>query len=484
MTVDRPGGLSSTAARLLLHIVLDPPGARRGDMALTQESLLSFLLERGGRVTNSELLSNFRGRISGDPAEKQHNRELFKRLVNSVAVVKQADGVKFVCVKKRYQDFLREFDAPPLHQEEESYSGHNSSFSFCTSPDRADAHASPHSDIENNNYPANINGALLANGKHASEGRSQERGLKSQDVNPTTVKVLNLTGEQSSLRRKSGAVFAVIAVQSPPRDCAQSTQAESQARGPQNQHPGKPCVLATNVCAPPAPTTHSSVCKQADSKRWTSRLAGDAPAVSFPQQRPQTKAPRQGDDAKYVESVPLEPLAHDWLVKCAAGRWRQIYGLLLQDMQLAQKKDFMSGFTVLHWAAKDGNHKMMRKIVDASRRAGVHVDVNCKAHGGYTPLHIAAIHGQAEVMVLLVKSYGARIDERDHNGKKAFQYLGKGVPAEVRALLGGQRQDESREKTEDGECRENSKGFNSISKLFQPHMGKKHKTTGKFAQEW
>lgn len=458
-------------------------------MALTQESLLSFLLDRGGKVTNTELLNNFRSRISGggDPAEKQHNRELFKRLVNSVAVVKQTDGVKFVCVKKRYQDFLREFDgprrSPPL---EDSYSSHNSSFS-CTSPHRTEPDATLNSDIENNNYPANINGTFRANGKHASEGRTPEKGLISQEINTsadtTTVKVLNLSGDQGSLRRKSGAVFAVIAVKSPPRDSAHSTQGESQSTAPQNKTPGKPTVSITNVCAPPAPSTDSSLCKQADSKN---RLAGDAQPEGFPQLRPQSKAPsRQGDDTKYLESVPLEPLAHDWLVKCAAGRWGQIYSLLLQDMRLAQKKDFMSGFTVLHWAAKDGNHRMIRKIVDASRKSSTRVNVNCKAHGGYTPLHIAAIHGHVEVMVLLVKSYGARIDERDNNGKKAFQYLGKGAPAEVRALLGGQQHDnKSREKTEDEECRENAKGFNTISKLFQPHIGKKHKTTGKFAQDW
>lgn len=454
-------------------------------MALTQESLLSFLLDRGGKVTNSELLNNFRGRISGggDPAEKQHNRELFKRLVNSVAVVKQTDGVKFVCVRKRYQDFLREFDAPPL---EESDSSHNSSFA-CTSPHRTESDTVLNSDIENNNYPANIKGPFRANGKRVSEARTPERGLISQEIitsaDTTTVKVLNLSGDQSSLRRKSGAVFAVISVKSPPRDSAHSTQDESQSRAPQNKTPGKPIVSMTNVCAHPAPNTDSSVCKQADSEK---RLAGDAQPEGFPQLRPQSKVPsRQGDDTKYLESVPLEPLAHDWLVKCAAGRWGQIYSLLLQDMRLAQRKDFMSGFTVLHWAAKDGNHKMIRKIVDASRKSGTRVNVNCKAHGGYTPLHIAAIHGHAEVMVLLVKGYGARIYERDNNGKKAFQYLGEGAPAEVRALLGGQQYDsKTREKTEDEECRENAKGFNTISKLFQPHIGKKHKTASKFAQDW
>lgn len=400
---------------------------------------MTFLLERDGKVTNSELLSNFRSLISGnggDPAEKQHNRELFKRLVNSVAVVKQMDGVKFVCVKKRYQDFLLE----------DGFSSRNSSFS-CTSPHRFEADVILNSDIENNNYPANIHGTCGANGKRAPEGRSPEKGVCPLDVSPTTVKVLNLTAEQSSFRRKSGAVFAVIAVKSPPRDCVHSTPAESKSSG-------KPLVSMTNVGPPPAPSNQSN-------------------------------APKQGDDAKYLECVPLEPLAHDWLVKCAAGRWGQVYRLLQQDVRLAHKKDFMSGFAVLHWAAKDGNHRMIRKIVDASRRAGAQVDVDCKAHGGYTPLHVAAIHGHAEVMILLVRSYGARISERDNNGKKAFQYLGKGASMEVRALLGGQHHaDKSREKSEEDECRENAKGLNSISKLFQPHIGKKHKTSGKFAQDW
>lgn len=481
MTVERQPNHQGDYPPARLHsftFVFDSLGARRDDMALTQESLLSFLLERGGKVTNSELLSNFRSRISGggDPAEKQHNRELFKRLVNSVAVVKQADGVKFVCVKKRYQDFLREFDTPPL---EDSYSSQNSSFSW-TSPRRVESDAILKSDIENNNYPVNVNGTFRANGKHAHQGRSPEKGLISQHMSPTTVKVLNLTGDQSSLRRKSGAVFAVIAVKSPPRDCAHSTQGESKTTAPQPKNPDKPFVSMTNVCAPPAPSTDSS-----DSTGQQDRLAGDTQPEGLSQLRPQSKAPRQGDDAKYLECVPLEPLAHDWLVKCAAGRWGQIYSLLLQDMRLAQKKDFMSGFTVLHWAAKDGNHRMIRKIMDASWRTGAYVDVNCKAHGGYTPLHIAAIHGHAEVMVLLVKSYGARISERDNNGKKAFQYLGKGVSVEIRALLGGQQHgNKSREKSEADECRENTKGFTSISKLFQPHTGKKHKTIGKFAQDW
>ncbi|KAM9356751.1 ankyrin repeat domain-containing protein SOWAHA [Symphorus nematophorus] len=450
-------------------------------MSLTQESILSFLLERGGKVKNSDLLNNFRSQIScSDPAEKQHNRDLFKKLVNSVAVVKQIDEVKFVVVKKRYQDFVKEAvhqDASQKIHTEDSFSSQNTSFSYTSSPHRAEAARMIYSDIENNNmcYPSNINERCYSDGKHASEGSIS----RSISADTTTVKVLNISGDQTSRARKSGAVFAVIAVKSPPRDSAPVTQDGLHSQVYENKTADKPI---SKVCSPSVPTPSFPACKKgglmSDSRCWETKQAEDMP------ERPQNKPSRQADDAKYSESVPLEPLAHEWLVKCAAGLWGQIYGLLLQDTRLAQKKDFMSGFTALHWAAKDGNSEMIHKLMEISRKRGTCVNINSKAHGGYTPLHIAAIHGHTEVMVLLVQRYGASVNERDNDGKKALHYLGQGVPEEVRALLGGLQQSKYREKTEDEEYREQSKGFNTISKLFQPHIGKKQKTTTKFAHDW
>ncbi|XP_041800703.1 ankyrin repeat domain-containing protein SOWAHA [Chelmon rostratus] len=452
-------------------------------MALTQESVLSFLLERGGKVKNSELLNNFRSQIScSDPAEKQHNRDLFKKLVNSVAVVKQLDEVKFVVVKKRYRDFVREaaHDATQKTPMDDSCSSQNTSFSY-TSPHRAESARMTYSDIQNNNvcYPSNRKDKHYSDAKRMSAGSVQERRPLSRHVSAeaTTVKVLNISGDQASRARKSGAVFAVIAVKSPQRDPAPVTQDGLHSHVHQSKASDKPSVQTLNfpACKKGAPS---------DSPCWTNRQAEDMQPPGFPQVRPQNKSTRQGDEAKYSESVPLEPLAHEWLVKCAAGLWGQIYGLLLQDARLAQKKDFMSGFTALHWAAKDGNSEMIHKLVDVSRKRGTCVNVNSKAHGGYTPLHIAAIHGHTEVMLLLVRSYGADVNERDNDGKKAFHYLGRGVPPEVRALLGGLQQSKFRVKTDNEECREHPKGFNTISKLFQPHIGKKQKTTTKFAQDW
>lgn len=388
-------------------------------MSLSQESVLSFLLERGGQVRNWDLVSHFRSLLSsGGPAEQRRSRELFKRLVNSVAVVRHCDGVKFVVVRKRYQDFVRDEKPEP-------------SFS---SPNK------------------NPSSAAASDGTvNAEEQRSRAREESVQRKSSTVLKVLNISGEQP---RRSGAVFAVIAVKSPDSAAHQSSQP-------------KP---------PPTPAKSFSPCTL---KSWGTKQTEGIDPPGSPPFRPQSKSTKHADDA--TEAVPLEPLAHQWLVKCAAGLWGSVYALLLRDTRLVHRKDFMSGFTALHWAAKDGNTDAIHKLLEISSRKGTGVHVNSKSHGGYTPLHIAAIHGHAEVLAVLVQRYGASVNERDNDGKKALHYLEKGASAEVRGLLGGQLQD--REKTEDDEDKEQHKGFNTISKLFHPHSGRRHKAN-RFAQEW
>ncbi|XP_005795550.1 ankyrin repeat domain-containing protein SOWAHA [Xiphophorus maculatus] len=419
-------------------------------MALTQEAVLCFLLERGGKVKNSELVNHFKSLInSGDPAGKQHNRELFKKLVNSIAVVRQIDEVKFVVVRKRYQDFVKEeMDQSLFRQTANSNARRSSSVSNYYSDD-----------------------------KSCVEGL-QGSGPVVSTADSATVKVLNIAGDQPCGASKSGAVFAVIAVRSPERDSAAG--ARDGLRSQVHQQHGNPDKAVIRVPSLPALTSNSPSHQRELIKEpqcWKSKQTEAKQAPGSPLVRPQNKALRQADD----ESVPLDPIAHEWLVKCAAGLWGQIYALLLQDTRLAQRKDFMSGFTALHWAAKDGSCDIIHKLIDVSSQRGTYVNVNSKAHGGYTPLHIAAMHGHSEVMVALVQLYGASVNERDHDGKKALHYLGKGASAEVRALLGGQQQ--SKEKMEGEEYKEHTRGFNTISKLFHPHLGKKHKTC-RFAHEW
>nr|XP_012777062.1 ankyrin repeat domain-containing protein SOWAHB [Maylandia zebra] len=125
----------------------------------------------------------------------------------------------------------------------------------------------------------------------------------------------------------------------------------------------------------------------------------------------------EGTGSMGSASVALDPLEKEWIYSAAGARVPDLSQLLRQDRALANKKDFTSGFTALHWAAKHGNEEMATLVVNAGG------DVNIKSHGGYTPLHIAALHGHRHILDLLVGTYGAKENLRDYSGHLACHYL-------------------------------------------------------------
>ncbi|GAA6223584.1 ankyrin repeat domain-containing protein SOWAHB-like [Lates japonicus] len=134
--------------------------------------------------------------------------------------------------------------------------------------------------------------------------------------------------------------------------------------------------------------------------------------------------------------VPLEPREHTWLVKGAAGAWPDIYSLFREDSSLLNKRDFISGFTVLHWIAKHGDHRVLNTLWYGVEKAGLKFDINARSACGHTPLHIAAIHGNKNIMRLLVNKFSADVRLRDTAGKRPWQYLSHTAPVEVFHLLG------------------------------------------------
>ncbi|XP_042347355.1 ankyrin repeat domain-containing protein SOWAHB isoform X2 [Plectropomus leopardus] len=116
-------------------------------------------------------------------------------------------------------------------------------------------------------------------------------------------------------------------------------------------------------------------------------------------------------------AVALDPIEKEWIYSAAGARVPDLSQLLRQDPSLANKKDFTSGFTALHWAAKHGNGDMAALVANAG------ADVNTKSHGGYTPLHIAALHGHRHILDLLIETYGAKENLRDYSGHLACHYL-------------------------------------------------------------
>ncbi|XP_004383181.1 ankyrin repeat domain-containing protein SOWAHB [Trichechus manatus latirostris] len=137
--------------------------------------------------------------------------------------------------------------------------------------------------------------------------------------------------------------------------------------------------------------------------------------------------------------VPLDAREHEWIVKLASGSWIQVLTLFWEDPQLALHKDFLTGYTALHWMAKHGNLRALQDLVSGAQKAGIALDVNVRSSCGYTPLHLAAIHGHQGVIKLLVQRLSSRVNIRDTSGKKPWQYLTSNTSGEIWQLLGAPR---------------------------------------------
>ncbi|XP_059701581.1 ankyrin repeat domain-containing protein SOWAHB [Haemorhous mexicanus] len=133
--------------------------------------------------------------------------------------------------------------------------------------------------------------------------------------------------------------------------------------------------------------------------------------------------------------VPLGQREHAWLVAMSAGCWAQVRELFLEEPELALQRDFISGFTVLHWLAKHGDGPGLQELAAAARQLGLALDVDARSGCGYTPLHLAAIHGHQLVIKVLVLQLGCQVQVRDGSGRQPWEYLGSSTSGEIWQLL-------------------------------------------------
>ncbi|XP_034399326.1 ankyrin repeat domain-containing protein SOWAHD [Cyclopterus lumpus] len=146
----------------------------------------------------------------------------------------------------------------------------------------------------------------------------------------------------------------------------------------------------------------------------------------------QTRSVSSEQDADWA----LYPMEHAWMLSAVEGNYETILEFISEDPYLLTRKDFISGYSVLHWLAKRGQDETLLKLLRYAESAGVPVNVNVRGSGGLTPLHVASLHGQYMVIKLLVGAFSANVDAMDYNGKRAWQYLEGDAPLEMRELLG------------------------------------------------
>lgn len=410
-------------------------------MDLTQQSILSFLVEEGGKVKKTDLVRRFKGSIDScsDSEERERNRELFKNFVNNVAVVKEIDGARFVVVRKKYEPLVESFQAQGKSGERRE---------DVVGVRKGELQRPPVQSQDNNN-----------------ENELQEESGETEIISPIEMALQRC---KYDFKLKRGMNIEV-----------QNEDAK------QSNTPNKPYALPLRMPPPTKVEIHrlKSDDVPGSPKLDTLRNKKRAPSIDIspnigsPHLRRSTKptkAPTELKENRIPSMVPLDQSEHEWLVKCAAGHWSQVYGLLMRDSQLAEKKDFISGFTALHWAAKCGNSEMLVKIIDLSKKGGVELDINTKTHGGYTPLHIAALHDQEYIMAMLVGEYGSDPTIRDNCGKRAYHYLHKGVSENLREMLGQPKVTKKVPEVKVGQFEKDetdlSKGLQTFSKLFQPNL--------------
>ncbi|XP_030425091.1 ankyrin repeat domain-containing protein SOWAHC [Gopherus evgoodei] len=454
--------------------------------ALSSESVLRFLAARGGRARNTELLEHFRGWLSPpEPERRARARQRFKELVNAVATVRlePGSGAKYVQLRRRYRPggtpAANKPDSPPGDRPLEP----GGSETAAPLDPRAAPGPEPLPDIADT-APLDPPVALQllpsiavtpeeeADSVQRSRDSSPCPGGQPGEIAPAAPGKPDpedgaLLGKgppscpQQPPQAGSGSDLPRLG-QVPPGGGRKRSSRRSVARGLQAQpgHGAEETVVPGRLAEEEGAEAGSgSPCSPGSSgggatprsgrKNFRELMMGSSPQLkrSFFPSAPRARG-GDSDSASLASStaeeesgggssVALDPLEHAWMLSAADGRWESLEGLLSSEPGLLSKRDFITGFTCLHWAAKHGRHELLAMLVNFAHKQRLPININARTSGGYTALHLAAMHGHLEVVKLLVGAYDADVDVRDYSGRKASNYLSQGTTEEMRSLVGG-----------------------------------------------
>lgn len=475
----------------------------------TQEAVLQFLTERGGKVKNQELVDYFKSVFTRDPEKKAAIRESFKEYVDNIAFVKIENGVKFVCLKKKYRCSVKcqEKDSGQetrkgIHAGATSVSEKGKDFLTEKSP-------SSKSDISESSVNTAMNavscGRVCVIENAVNEAPQQEKlpgsGYGTDDADKKHPKIPEIVVESQTREGVvyTGSVGILVAKSAVDMGNtnrkgdkkASPDEVDIRTRPPDIGLPHISVIEASPLPAPkdgtmftlPGPSSEEntfgqvdtininstsysetdpnpdcvSLCESNTSKgsrnNFIELMMNSSPQVRrsmalrnsvYLSARYKDYARSDSDSVSQASStteddgtsVTLDPLEHEWMMCSSDGEWGSLYQLLACEPNLILKKDFVSGFTCLHWAAKQGKPELLALIVNFAKKHSVPININTRSSAGYTPLHLAAMHNHVEVMKLLIGAYDADVEVRDYNGKKACQYLTSSVAEDIRDIIG------------------------------------------------
>ncbi|XP_029300549.1 LOW QUALITY PROTEIN: ankyrin repeat domain-containing protein SOWAHC-like [Cottoperca gobio] len=506
----------------------------------TQETILDFLKEKGGKVKNSDLIEHFKAVFPEEPDRKTAVRRTFKNYVDNIAFVKSESGVKYVCLKKKFQEqFNRNItetngtetelvtlqmlneeklvhryyptgsdsrqaraddalqdSAPPraaggeVHTPGSGYGNYSQVrvphvFSSATiSPDKKDDNGTARElvcIVEEVDSHSGDMGNRDSFKREKRESRKEHVGKAPQipQISVIGASPLLAEGPMFTLPRPVQTAGQVHAV--PPRDRQVDTQSCLKEAEQMNVVTRRRCVSSDDEEDEGQLDLHSlSGSDGNDSPKGSREHFIQVMMRSSPQLRRSMvlrssvymSSRSDGDSASLVSSnldddrtsITLDPLEHQWMMCASDGEWGSLYQLLATEPSLVLRKDFVTGFTCLHWAAKQGKPELIALIINFAKQHNIPISVDVRSNTGYTPLHIAAMHNHMDVVKLLVGAYSADVEVRDYSGRKACQYLTDNVSVDIRDIIGAYEHSD----TKNAECSDGGRW--RFSKVLQSNL--------------
>lgn len=457
----------------------------------TLESVREFMLEKGGKVTNHELVKHFKQFLT-DPYTKEYARVQFKEYVNTLASIRQDEGDKYLVLKpifypsdyaasERVRDVVDpvsssynavglplpplptqpQYLSPPHIQQQQQHYGQppmdvapafRAPPPYRPPPEPTPFRRSSLSGSDLSHSPVNVfpppqslpyhhqpPPAMppLPSQKQAPPVHHfvRQTSLPSDDFIPASAYLLP---QQQPMPERSVSIqdftspshhIQDLTTGTPPPTVPPRRSKNPRSDDKENHHLasiGSSCSSIDGVSVGGSVSGLNNEEIKISVKERTQRFNKMASEIDLVQKngssgqdrRENKSKSRDDDDTSSVGT--MEPRAKEWMLATARGDYHAIARLLREEPRLARRRDFVTGYTGLHWAAKHGHDDLVKML------AGTHKsDVNARTNAGCTPLHLAAMQGHAEVVDLLVKAYGADSNMRDYSGKKAHQYLSR-----------------------------------------------------------
>ncbi|XP_067439381.1 ankyrin repeat domain-containing protein SOWAHC-like [Thunnus thynnus] len=514
----------------------------------TQDAVLDFLKENGGRVKNADLIEHFKAVFPEQPEKKAAVRQRFKSYVDNIAFVKTESGVKYVCLKKKFRgsvkkqedtnvsDNTTEPGTEPLHvlnHEKVIYrypTGSHPADSGQVGADAAEEEPAPPHEVRQQIPP----GSSYGNDSQVRVPHDfspaaifpdkQEDRSKCHEFVCIVEQVDNSSGEmgnrESFQREKTDSKdpkveqvgkapdipkIAVIEASPLPAEgsmftlpgpvqtgttgqvdtsqaglSARDRQVETESQSPEDQKEADQVQVVTRrrnsrasqrrflsrqtesgdrenegqLDAQSLSGSEGDITPKGSRKHFIEVMMNSSPQVRRSmvlRNSVYLSSRSDSDSASLVScnldddrtSVALDPLEHEWMMCASDGEWGSLQRLLTTEPSLVLRKDFVTGFTCLHWAAKHGKPELIALIINFAKQHNVPISVDVRSNTGYTPLHIAAMHNHMDVVKLLVGAYNADIEIRDYSGKKACQYLTDSVSLDIRDIIGAYEHSDS-----------------------------------------